>query len=102
MVHLIVFDLRSPNDARIDYERVTDALKDAFPVWARIERSVWIIDSDRSADEVRDALRDALNKSDSLFVARLEGSWASRNANSSRVEWLRRRRFRTHADAESR
>jgi len=93
LVHIITYDLKSPNDAEGDYERVIEGLKSAFPAWCHLEKSVWLVHTDRSATEVRDSIKTLLNNSDVLFVARLRGNWGSFNLSSNRSEWLKERAF---------
>src|SRR5215831_2664952 len=85
LVHVIAYDLKSPNDTESDYERVIQGLKSAYPVWCHLEKSVWIIQADASAAEVRDTIKKLLYSSDVLFVAALQKNWGSFNLSSTQT-----------------
>lgn len=93
MVHLITYDLKSPNDTGEDYERVIAGLKSAYPNWCHLEKSVWLVAAEQSSTEIRDAIKKYLYPSDILFVARLSGNWGSFNLGPKRSEWLKERTF---------
>lgn len=93
MIHIITYDLKSPHDSAEDYERVIGGLKAAYGSWCHLEQSVWIVSTNQSASEVRDALKELLNSSDVLFVAKLTGNWASFNLSPNRSKWLKKREF---------
>lgn len=93
MVHIVTYDLKSPNDTSEDYARVISGLKSAYGTWCHLEESVWIISTDQSASEVRDTMKKLLNGSDILFVARLSGNWATFNATANKTNWLKERAF---------
>jgi hypothetical protein len=89
LVHLITYDLKSPNDTPEDYERVIEGLKSAYPTWCHVEKSVWLIVTEQDASEVRDSIKALLHPGDILLVARLSGNWASVNMGPKRSEWLK-------------
>lgn len=91
MVYLVTYDLKEPNTL-LDYTNVIEGIKKCG-TWARIEQSVWLIESDLAAKDIRDDLKQHVRPNDVLFVARLEGSWASRNIGDKRTEWLKARTF---------
>lgn len=93
MIHLVTYDLKSPNDNPQDYERVIEGLKTFYPTWCHVEKSVWIIATEQGASEVRDTLKTLLRPSDVLLVARLSGNWGSVNLGTKRSEWLKERTF---------
>jgi hypothetical protein len=93
MVHLITYDLKSPNDTSADYERVIDAIKSTYGNWCHLEKSVWLISTPQDASEVRDSIKEALYPTDILFVSRLSGNWASFNLSARRVQWMKDRTF---------
>ena len=93
MVHLITYDLKSPNDREGDYERVINGIKSTFNTWCHLEKSVWIVESDQGAGEVRDAIKSLLHETDVLFVGRLSGNWGSFNIGKERADWLKARTF---------
>jgi hypothetical protein len=89
VVHLVTYDLKSPNNTAEDYQRVIAGLKSAYPNWCHLENSVWIVVAPDSATDVRDNLKPFLNSGDILFVGRLQGNWGSYNLGSKRSEWLK-------------
>lgn len=93
MVHIIAYDLKSPNDTEDDYKRLIDGLKSAYDTWCHLEESVWLISTEQTAHEVRDTLKGFLQHADVLFVGRLSGSWGSVNLGSARSKWLKDRGF---------
>lgn len=93
MIHVVAYDLRSPNDTADDYKSVIDAIKADFSSWCHIEKSVWLIDTNMDAGEVRDHLKAVLHDKDVLFVARLNGNWASWVFGDERNSWLKNRNF---------
>lgn len=92
MVFVIAYDLRQPNDTPQDYERVISYLKTNFS-WCHLEKSVWLIEAALNAAEIRESMRTTLYPSDVLFVARLQGNWASWGLGGERNSWLKMRSF---------
>jgi hypothetical protein len=93
MIHIVTYDLTTPNDTSEDYERIHTAIKSLFPNWCHIEQSVWLIDTQVDAAGVRDTLTEYLHSTDVLFVAKLTGTWASRNLGTQRSTWMKGRTF---------
>jgi hypothetical protein len=92
LIFLIAYDLRSPNDKPEDYERVIGDIKAKFN-WCHLQKSVWLVESPLNAAEIRDSVRVALYDGDVLFVARLQGNWASWALGDARNKWLQQRSF---------
>jgi len=93
MIHLVTYDLKTPNDRPEDYERIIHAIQAEFPDWCHIEQSVWLIHTEIGTANVRENLKAYLHDSDVLFVARLSGAWASRNLGPERSKWVKERTF---------
>jgi hypothetical protein len=93
VIHIVTYDLTTPNDTADDYSRVISAIKSEFSSWAHIEKSVWLIDTTMNPSEVRDRLKAFLHEKDVLFVAQLKGAWASWYFGKERNEWLKNRTF---------
>lgn len=93
MVHLVAYDLKTPNDTEENYEKIFDGIKQNFPTWCHVEQSVWLVDSPSDAGTVRDILKSYLHTGDLLFVARLAGNWASSHLGDQRNRWLKGRTF---------
>jgi hypothetical protein len=93
MVHLVAYDLTTPNDTEENYTLIIDAIKAQFNSWCHIEQSVWLIDTQSDAASVRDLLWKYMHKGDVLFVGRLSGNWGSQNFGEARNNWLNSRAF---------
>jgi len=93
MVHVVAYDLKTPNDTPENYERIIGAIKSKFTTWCHIEQSVWLIEAELDAVSVRDLLKGFVHSGDMLFVAPLRGSWASWNFGDNRNAWLKARTF---------
>jgi hypothetical protein len=93
MIHLVAYDLKSPNDTGDDYERVISAIKSGFSAWCHIEKSVWVVDTSMNAGVARDYLKSFLKDKDILFIAQLQGDWASWYFGTERNNWLNARGF---------
>ena len=93
VVHIVTYDLKSPNDTAQDYERVIAGLKSLYETWCHLEKSVWLVVTDQGAAEVRDSIKRFLYSTDVLFVGRLSGNWAGFNLGEERAQWLKGRTF---------
>jgi CRISPR/Cas system-associated endoribonuclease Cas2 len=93
LIYIVTYDLKSPNDTDFDYKRVIDALKGNFKNWCHLQKSVWVVESDEAASEIRDWMKSYLYTSDVLFVARLSGTWASYNLGAERATWVKSKTF---------
>lgn len=91
MVYVIAYDLKEPNTPA-DYAKIIDAIK-AYGTWMRLEQSVWLIDSEKTAIQLRDELREQIRSKDVLFIAPIGGAWAARNLGDNRKTWLDQRKF---------
>jgi hypothetical protein len=63
----------------------------AYPIHWHAQGSVWIIETAKSAAQIRDELMSCLDANDKLIVARLEGEAAWIGYNSGISEWLKGR-----------
>ena len=93
MIHLVAYDLKTPNDTPENYEVIIAAIKSEFNSWCHIEKSVWLVDAENDAVIVRDHLKGYLHPGDVLFVVPIQKSWASWNFGDKRSEWLKGREF---------
>jgi hypothetical protein len=93
MIHIVTYDLKSPNDTSEDYKRVIATIKAAFSSWCHIEQSVWLVETTMTAGDARDYIKTVLSSADILFVARLNGNWGSSNFGDQRNTWLKGRTF---------
>ena len=92
MVYVIAYDLQEPNDTNEDYERIIKTIKNSF-TWCHLQKSVWLVRSDSSAKEIRDILTPLIKNGDELFVARLQGNWATVGLGDRRNNWLHKSIF---------
>ena len=60
----ISYDLNTPGQG---YERIIDLIKELGP-WAKVQKSLWYVKSNRSADDAARYLRSVIDNNDSLIV----------------------------------
>lgn len=80
-VHLVTYDLVSPGK---DYQPVYDYLKQF--AYCHGPESVWLIDTNKSTEAVRDDLKNKVDSNDVIFVVRLHQDWGSFNYGCA--NWL--------------
>ena len=80
-IMVVTYDLRKPDR---NYQSLYDYLKTFNYCW-HIE-SVWMLDTDQSAVQIRDGMRAHVEPQDRIFVARLMHEWAALNYDCS--NWL--------------
>ena len=80
-VYLVTYDLRQPGK---DYSSVHEFLKQ-FAYCKDLE-SVWLIDTQWTAQQLRDGLQQRIDSNDKTFVVRLIRDWASYNYGCA--DWL--------------
>ena len=93
MVHLISYDLITPNDRSEDYTRVIDQIKTSFTSWAHVEESVWAVETPKTASEAFDQVAPAFKSTDKLHVARQNGTWKARNLPDDVAAWLKKANY---------
>jgi hypothetical protein len=93
MIHVVAYDLKTPNDTPENYDLIIGAIKSLFDSWCHIEQSVWLVDTQSNAAAVRQMLKDYLHSGDMMFVAPLGRAWASWNLGDKRNTWLKNRVF---------
>jgi hypothetical protein len=84
MIHVIAYDLHNPTR---DYKDVIATVKSADS-WAKIEESVWLIDTLLTTSTWRDKLVKAGDANDTHFVARLMKDAAWKNLPEGVPEWI--------------
>lgn len=74
--YIVSYDLLKEGQ---NYECITDKIKSYKNVW-HMQRSVWIVITDQSAEQIYEYLAPCLDGNDKLFVAELCGQsiWTSR------------------------
>ncbi|TMV94200.1 hypothetical protein FGG78_03960 [Thioclava sp. BHET1] len=78
---LVTYDLKQPGR---NYQPVYDYLK-GFTYCKDLE-SVWLLDTQQSTSQIRDALKQRIDANDKVFVTKLARDWASFNFGCA--EWL--------------
>ena len=85
--YLVGYELQQPGG----YARVRDWLAARGAV--RLLESLWAMQSEDSALELRNALKEVLGEDDAVAIVEIKpGSWwACENAEAEGLDWLRRR-----------
>jgi hypothetical protein len=84
--YLVSYDLNRPGQ---DYANLFDAIKSVCSLWWHHLDSTWVIKSDKSASEIRDALTPHIDKNDELLVVTLAGIGAWKGFTPQGSEWLK-------------
>ena len=85
MMYLVTYDLRIPGR---DYSKLYEHLR-SYGTCARVLESVWIVQSQSSCTDVRDAIARNLDSSDGLFVIDVTqkvAAWRGLGENTS--SWI--------------
>lgn len=83
--YLISYDLVGPNR---DYEVIRKHIINTYGIRAKPLESVWLVSSDRSAEEIRDALMEHVDRNDKLLVVTLTKGWGTRNIDKVVNDWM--------------
>jgi len=83
---LVAYDLVGTGESSQNYEPLIARIRE-YPNWARIQRSVWVLITEETAQAVRDDLWRFMQPSDRLFVIRLQREAAWFNA-MCKDDWL--------------
>lgn len=81
----ITYDLSAPGR---DYTKLYEAIK-AYGTWSHIAESVWLVVTDKTTTEIRDALKKTVDSNDRLIVFQLTSGWASLNVPKNHTDWLK-------------
>lgn len=84
--YVITYDLRAPGR---NYDDLIGHLK-SYGTWARPTESTWVIVTDDSAVQVRDAAKQYIDSNDKLFVVESGGVGAWKSLPQSTTDWLRK------------
>lgn len=84
--YLVTYDLSAPSR---NYDDLFKHLK-SYGTWAHPVESVWLVVTDRTAAQVRDAAKAYLDRNDKLFVtkATVDGAWSGLPTSTS--DWLQK------------
>jgi hypothetical protein len=85
--YLITYDLVGTNETSADYGRLIEKIK-SYPLWGKVQKSVWVVKSEKTASTVFDELDEHLDSNDRLFVVKLEvqAKWKGSICDS---DWLK-------------
>lgn len=74
--YIISYDLKESDSD--DYEKLFEYIK-SYGTWAHITESLWAIQTDKSAVQIRDMLKAKVKKESALFVLKSggEAAWSS-------------------------
>ncbi len=84
-VQLITYDLHKPGQ---HYSELFKAIK-ALGAWCHCVESVWLVRTNLTTAQVRDALLAHIDTNDVLVVTALAGNWAASHLDDERLNWLR-------------
>lgn len=82
--YIIIYDLCTPGQ---DYQELYSAIK-SFPHWGKLTESAWAVVSDKSPADIRDYLRQLIDKNDRLMVVQSGCNAAWQNMIASN-DWVR-------------
>lgn len=78
---LVTYDLKKPGR---NYKPVHDYLKTYS--YCKYLESVWLLDTHKSPDKIRNELKTKIDSNDTVFVVKLRQDWASYNYGCA--DWL--------------
>jgi hypothetical protein len=84
-VYQIDYDLRKQRN----YDALYDRIK-SYGSWCRPLESTWVISTNRSAAQVRDYLKGAMDADDGILVTRLSGEAAWSNVEPDVSQYLKK------------
>jgi hypothetical protein len=84
----ISYDLIGTAETSADYERLIAKIK-SLGAAKRVEYSLWVLDTDSSPEEVRDALRSYIDSDDKLIVMQRVSGSAWRGLPADVARWLK-------------
>lgn len=83
--YIVTYDLKQVGQ---NYTCITKKLE-AYPVHWHMQGSVWIVQTSKTAAQIRDDLAGCLYQNDNLFVARLQGEAAWKGFSDNAGSWLK-------------
>lgn len=83
--YIVTYDLKQVGQ---NYIGITRKLETYTMHW-RMQGSVWIVQTSKTAAQIRDGLAACLDQNDNLFVARLEGEAAWKGFSDKASSWLK-------------
>lgn len=87
-VYCISYDLIEDKD----YEKLIEKIK-SYGTYTHAEESLWFVESEKGAPEIRDELKSCVDEDDNMIVIRVTLPWASLNLSKKVTDWLKERSF---------
>lgn len=84
--YLVTYDLSAPGR---NYNDLIAHLK-GYGTYSHSLGSVWVIVTDKSSKQIRDAAQAFLDENDKMLVVRLEGQGAWSNLRPATSDWLKK------------
>jgi hypothetical protein len=80
MIHLLAYDLTTPNNRPEDYDRVLSTIKADFDSWCHIEQSVWLVDMSMGAGVISAVFEKAERRLNSCYCRSFPPPWPRRSS----------------------
>ena len=87
MVYIVSYDLSIPGQR---YEDISALIRKEGS-WARLGGSAYLIESEKSAVELRDTFKVMLDKNDKLYVGKVTAPAAWTGMSEGVSEWIKKR-----------
>jgi hypothetical protein len=85
--YLISYDLGVP-ETSADYQKVINRIKN-YSSWATPLKSQWLVNSTKTAKQVRDDITPLVDSNDEILVIDVTGAdWASWNIDKEVTDWM--------------
>lgn len=84
--YLVTYDLSAPQR---NYDDLIEHLK-AYGTYSHSLGSVWLIVTDKTSKEIRDAAAKILDADDKILVVKLTGEAAWRGLRESTADWIQK------------
>jgi hypothetical protein len=84
--YLISYDLGLP-ETRDDYRKLISYIK-SLELWANPLKSVWLVQTNKTAKDLRDELKNATDSNDSILVIEVNDHWATSRITKEVTDWM--------------
>ena len=85
MIYIVSYDLLEPGQ---NYDNLIEKIKESGS-WAKLGGSAYLVDSTKSAVELRDEYKTFLNSNDKLYVGRIEAPAAWTGMPQDVTQWIK-------------
>ena len=85
--YLVTYDLVGTDETSADYKRLIKRIK-GFPSHRKLQKSVWLVKTNKKAAEVRDILLSFMDDNDRLYVTKIArgSAWHNLLCDSERLK----------------